>query len=786
MKRLATITLLSGLLLLACSPSASAASVPKIELYSAYMNFIEDRLDAVGYIQPSTADGVGGMGSKSPGVVYTELVDFDGDGQEELYMLEFVKGKTPLYGDYYPCDLTWFVYTYQNGIVTLSNSGEVSAITLDFGITQGKSGKIYIYDATSYPTWEAWELSDGVWHHTEVSALFVPSYSSRWNVNGEYIYVSSGEGRYSYNISKDNELIVSSTDERPAQLLEEIGGDARKPFDHFFNRPSDGTPQALIQRLESKYVPSYRVPSNWAQNTITQAINSGIVPSHLQKNYQKPITRAEFCSLAVVYYENVTNTTISECATFNDTSDINVQKMAGLGVVNGVGNGCFDPNATLTREQAATMLARLAIAMKNPIQESQPTFSDNLAISSWAQSAVGQMQLSGIMGGVGNNYFDPQSAYTREQSIITMKRMDIQIVPCEEIKLNAGGLSSTELGIEPIRIETSRLFTAEIFPENTTNKTITWTSSDESIATVSSSGTVRGIKPGTVTITATAKSGVSTSADVIIRDYMTVNLPVTVNCVQHDSWNRGTTADYLPDNPIYAGSIQINTCEIFPVVMGKNKLRIQGSVSDLRSDLSYLSPAYIKWVIKDFAGKILDSGITYSTSGANEVGDTVTFFIESDYLGSCYLEFISDQGASEEELFKDMPTIELPKFPISSSIEKRYQDFNYLTGETEYTIYQDQITIENIEPVFSYDDKYDTYLLDFIFSGTAAVNEHSLVSPRIKWTLIDESGHYISSSTFDVSDSGSFSWKISVIGKYNSTKIKPGQKYILMVDKAGY
>lgn len=48
---------------------------------------------------------------------------------------------------------------------------------------------------------------------------------------------------------------------------------------------------------------------------------------------------------------------------------------------------------------------------------------------------------------------------------------------------------------------------ATVSPSNATNKKITWTSSDETIATVSSSGVVKGVKKGTATITATTNDG---------------------------------------------------------------------------------------------------------------------------------------------------------------------------------------------------------------------------------------------------------------------------------------
>jgi len=52
-----------------------------------------------------------------------------------------------------------------------------------------------------------------------------------------------------------------------------------------------------------------------------------------------------------------------------------------------------------------------------------PTFADNEEISSWAFEAVGQMQASGIMGGIGNNMFSPSGEYTREQSVVTIMRL---------------------------------------------------------------------------------------------------------------------------------------------------------------------------------------------------------------------------------------------------------------------------------------------------------------------------------------------------------------------------
>ncbi|MCL2153792.1 MAG: S-layer homology domain-containing protein, partial [Oscillospiraceae bacterium] len=83
----------------------------------------------------------------------------------------------------------------------------------------------------------------------------------------------------------------------------------------------------------------------------------------------------------------------------------------------------FSPQANLTREQAATMLSRLANAMEKPLPQQASTFNDNDSIATYALEAVGQMQVTEIMGGVGANTFSPKSPYTREQSIMTIWRL---------------------------------------------------------------------------------------------------------------------------------------------------------------------------------------------------------------------------------------------------------------------------------------------------------------------------------------------------------------------------
>jgi uncharacterized protein YjdB len=81
---------------------------------------------------------------------------------------------------------------------------------------------------------------------------------------------------------------------------------------------------------------------------------------------------------------------------------------------------------------------------------------------------------------------------------------ELPVVPAESVSLNKTAA----------QVETGATYslTATVSPSDTTNKNVTWSSSDDSIATVSAAGVVTGVKPGTVTITATTVDGSHTAS----------------------------------------------------------------------------------------------------------------------------------------------------------------------------------------------------------------------------------------------------------------------------------
>ena len=206
-------------------------------------------------------------------------------------------------------------------------------------------------------------------------------------------------------------------------------------------------------------------PSSWAKDQVGLAIDAGIVPQALQSRYTDTATRADFCALVVALLEKYLGWELTAEETFTDTDDINVRKAATLGIVQGVGNGAFNPNGELTREQAATMLERTYRASLRYLQGSgTSSFADSASVSSWAADAVAKMENSGIMTGVGNNRFDPQGPYSREQSIMTMYRLYRLFEPAQGMPAYQEAAPTEVDGLGQVYIGLNYIYTRLKFP----------------------------------------------------------------------------------------------------------------------------------------------------------------------------------------------------------------------------------------------------------------------------------------------------------------------------------
>ena len=87
------------------------------------------------------------------------------------------------------------------------------------------------------------------------------------------------------------------------------------------------------------------------------------------------------------------------------------------GLMNGMGNGFFQPDGTTTRAQLVTILWRMC---EEPAAEKAADFRDTR--DHWAKDAVAWAAENGIVNGVGGGLFAPDAPITREQLVTIFHR----------------------------------------------------------------------------------------------------------------------------------------------------------------------------------------------------------------------------------------------------------------------------------------------------------------------------------------------------------------------------
>lgn len=173
--------------------------------------------------------------------------------------------------------------------------------------------------------------------------------------------------------------------------------------------------------------------SGWAQAEVDQAEAVGLVPDSFEGlAAREDVSRAEFCGVALRLFEQSTGR-MAELATdspFTDTDDPMVVSASALGLVSGRGDGTFDPDATITRQELCVMLGNV---MRECDTQPGDTESDPLAaypdeseVADWARDDMAAMVGTGVMSGVvqdnGDVTLSPRTTATREQSLMMSVR----------------------------------------------------------------------------------------------------------------------------------------------------------------------------------------------------------------------------------------------------------------------------------------------------------------------------------------------------------------------------
>lgn len=176
--------------------------------------------------------------------------------------------------------------------------------------------------------------------------------------------------------------------------------------------------------------------AQWAQSYARTAAAKNLLPYEFTSIYTKDITREQFCILLgnmITVKENYISLEkfmegrgepyLRGLFTDCEGADISIDILHALGIVNGRDDTHFDPNGTITREEAATLLCKVAELYLWIGTTTNLNYADASDISDWAEFYVTWANEYGIMTGVTETEFSPQGRYTVEQAVATVVRL---------------------------------------------------------------------------------------------------------------------------------------------------------------------------------------------------------------------------------------------------------------------------------------------------------------------------------------------------------------------------
>lgn len=171
---------------------------------------------------------------------------------------------------------------------------------------------------------------------------------------------------------------------------------------------------------------------HWAKTDIEKLAAKQIVKGRTDTRFapEATISRAEFTALLVralglsaakstaVFSDVPTNAWYAEAASMAVEAQL----------VTGTGGGKFQPDAPVTREQIATLIARALDMTGRASGDGAPTASgstmtDAAQISSWASGAVTRLMNAHIVKGFPDGTFRPQQHASRAEATVILKRM---------------------------------------------------------------------------------------------------------------------------------------------------------------------------------------------------------------------------------------------------------------------------------------------------------------------------------------------------------------------------
>ena len=187
-------------------------------------------------------------------------------------------------------------------------------------------------------------------------------------------------------------------------------------------------PLALTAAMIVPSVPAMAAPSDiaghWAESVITQWQNKGLIQGYEDGTFKpgNTITRAEFVTLM----NNAKGFWSEGSINFSDVKNGSwfysaVARAVAAGYVKGYSDGSFKPGNTITRAEAAVMIANAARLSAN--EAGAYRITDVGSIPAWARGSVGAVVAAGYMTGYPDGSFYANASISRAEAVSSLNRM---------------------------------------------------------------------------------------------------------------------------------------------------------------------------------------------------------------------------------------------------------------------------------------------------------------------------------------------------------------------------
>ena len=194
--------------------------------------------------------------------------------------------------------------------------------------------------------------------------------------------------------------------------------------------------------------------SDWARADLAAAEADNLLPDGFNgADMTQPITRQEFCTVALAMYERMTGTPAPRAmnSNFTDTTDGDVNRACELGLVSGRGNGMFMPDEPMTREEMFGALYNLLKVTNHLVtletgeaETLVAAFRDRDEIAQWAVVPIATMLKLELTSGANPGLLEPKAIPSREQAVVLALRFATQLaaepsVQSSQPEIAAGG-----------------------------------------------------------------------------------------------------------------------------------------------------------------------------------------------------------------------------------------------------------------------------------------------------------------------------------------------------------